>query len=103
MDKQNWIIGICCTEADGVSIIRVNGTKDQVKQYLVDMAVNDMLNEYESIEDAIEEYGCWCTTKPEDVEETDGGKELNAYGTYSDYHIDYTARLEDAVKIEKLN
>lgn len=100
--KQNWIVAVCCSEGDGVCIFRVNGTKDQVKEYLANMASNDLLNEYESVEEAIEEYGNWCTTKAEDVNESADGKELNAYGTYSDYHIDYTARLEDDVRVEKL-
>ena len=101
--KQNWIIGVCCTESDGIYIGRVHGTKGQVKEYLATLAVEDMLNAYDSLEEAVDEYGNYCTTKASEVDESDDGKELNAYGTYSDYHIDYTARLEDDVEIEELN
>lgn len=88
--KEQWIIGICNTEGDGVDLVGFYGTEDEMKAELVGMVHSD------SEEDDSYEYGT------EDVNEVSiryGGTELYAYGCYSDYHIDYSAkRLKDIVK-----
>ena len=94
MEKKNWIVGICCTDADGVNLYRVYGTKDQVKQYLVDCLLSDKDNDPDMYE-----YGD--ETVDEVSEERDGT--LNAFATYSSYHIDYSAKSEDNCEIEELN
>lgn len=33
--KKTWLIGICCTGADGVYIEKINGTAEEVKEYLL--------------------------------------------------------------------
>ena len=90
---QNWIVGICCTESDGVNLYRVNGTKEQVKKYLIDCVREDKQNDEDSWD-----YG------DEDIaeirEERDGS--MSAFATYSDYHIDYTAIPESKAEIEYL-
>ena len=90
MAKRNWIVSVCNTEADGVWITRVKGTKRQVKKYMLKLAAEDEAE----CEDEYE-YG---PETVDDVEESNDGKELNAYATYSTYHIDYTACLESSLK-----
>jgi len=82
--KSNWIIGIGNSEADGVSLHRVYGSKAAVKRHLVSIVKEDKLNDSEGFD-----YG---TTAVKDVEEESGT--LHAYAVFSDYHIDYTAKPE---------
>lgn len=82
----DWIIGVCNTDADGVQIMRFSGTEDQVKELLVKLVLENQENDTENWE-----YG---TESVEDVkDESCGlGHEFYAYGCYSNYHIDYTAK-----------
>ena len=88
--KEQWIIGICNTDCDGVGLIGFYGTEDEVKTQLVDMVQSDR------IEDNSYEYGTECEN---DVSVRYGGTELYAYGCYYDYHIDYSVmRLKDIIE-----
>lgn len=81
---NDWIIGVCSSGANGVHMSRFYGTKEEVKRKLSEMVLTDKK------EDEVNwEYG---TEFVEDVEEL-GTNEMYAYGCYSDYHIDYTAKL----------
>ena len=80
--KQIYIVGMGGSEADGVDIRKVRGTKQQVKKYLVDLVDQDRSNDPDAWE-----YG---SEKIKDIEEKSDGS-LYAYGCYSDYHIDYQA------------
>lgn len=77
----DWIVTISSSEADGIVLNRFHGTKNEVKSLLMDMINHDKSNDEDSFDYATEDIA--------DIE--DDGKELNAYATYSDYHIDYTA------------
>ena len=85
--KKNWTIGICCSESDGVDTFRVRGTKTQVKKYLVNCVKSDKENDEDKFDMG--------TLNVKDIDEDKYTSELSAYATYSDYHIDYTARPED--------
>lgn len=89
--KQIYIIGMGGSETDGVNILKVYGTKQQVKKYLVKLVDQDRSNDPDSWE-----YG---TEKIKDVEEKPYGN-LYAYGCYSDYHIDYQAVPDNGNVIE---
>ena len=80
---KDWIIGICNTAADGVTILRARGTDDEIRTLLFKLVQEDK----EADEDGWD-YG---TESVEDVQWA-GFHELYAYGVYYDYHIDYTAR-----------
>lgn len=84
--SYDWVIGICNSAADGVTIYRFYGTKYDVKQKLLFLVLKDKKNDEENWE-----YG---TESIEDVRDEDNGLgyEWCAYGNYSDYHIDYTAK-----------
>jgi hypothetical protein len=85
--KEQWIIGVCNTDCDGVDLIGFYGTEDEVKAKLVEMVQSDRL------EDDGYEYG---TESVGEVDDRYYGAELYAYGCYYDYHIDYSAkRLKD--------
>lgn len=86
--KEQWIIGVCNTDSDGVDLIGFFGTIEEIKVKLVEMVQLD------SLEDEMD-YG---TESVEEVDVSWDGKELYAYGCYSDYHIDYSAkRLKDII------
>lgn len=81
---KDWIIAVANSEADGVAINRFYGTEEEVRALLVRMVQEDRKNDEESFE-----YG---TEEPENVDNTTGSGTLNASATYSNYHIDYTAK-----------
>ncbi len=90
MEETNYIIGICCTDADGVKLFKTCGTKEEIKNLLVNCVKKDRQNDEEGWD-----YGCESTAE---VTEEENGC-LNAYATYHDYHIDYTAIPEDKIPI----
>lgn len=86
MNTYDWIVGICNTGADGVTMYRFRGTIEEMKEKLVSLVSEDRENDTENWE-----YG---TEEKEDVQVNDNGLgyDLYAYGCYSDYHIDYSAK-----------
>lgn len=86
MDRYDWIIGICCSEADGVGIFRFRGSIDEMKEKLLSLINNDRNNDNENWD-----FGC---ENKDDIRAEDNGLgyELYGYGCYYDYHIDYTAK-----------
>ncbi len=82
MNKTDWIIAIANSDSDGVTIQRFFGTEDEVKSLLVSLVEEDKENDEES-------YGCG--TESVDEVEADGIGRFDAFATYSDYHIDYSA------------
>lgn len=79
---EDWIITIANTAVDGTIINRFRGSETEVKEKLLELLNNDKKND-----DEMFDYG---TDSVDEVEDT--GTELNAYATYNDYHIDYTAK-----------
>lgn len=78
----DYIIAICNTASDGICMYRFRGTFEELKRKLIELVMEDKEND----EDAWD-YGT------ESVDEIDMcGSDINAYATYHDYHIDYTAR-----------
>ena len=77
-----YIIGVCNTEADGVCLYRFTGTEEQMKEKMLEMVKQDRCTDSEA----------WThgTEAVEDIEER-GLHELYAYGSYENYHIDYSA------------
>lgn len=83
-----WIIAICNTEADGITVRKAFGDEEKIRKVLVGMLLEDKENDPDAYD-----YG---TESPEDVTEEWGA--LNAYATYSNYHIDYTAMKVGDIK-----
>lgn len=81
--KKNWVIGVCNTDDNGVRFYFVYGTKFQVKKYMLFLAGFD-------IEENQEKYDFGTEKIKEVVEENDGS--LYAYGCYSTFHIEYSAK-----------
>ena len=92
--KRDWIIGVCNSEGDGVDISRFFGTEDEARRMLIQLLEADLANDEESFE-----YG---TTSAEGIEKKNP-EELNAYATYSSYHIDYTAKTLSSAPFAKLD
>lgn len=83
--RKDWIITSVSTEADEVSIYRFYGTKQEMKELLVRMALSDKEENSEEYE-----YG---TEDVEDIEES--RNECGVYtasGTYTSFHALYTAK-----------
>ena len=87
--KEQWIIGVCNTDCDGVDLFTFCGTEEEMKEKLVEMVRYDKENDdsYDFGTESSDEIRTVCKG---------GDLELYAYGNYCNYHIDYTAkRLKD--------
>ena len=90
-----WIIGISNAEADGVRLYNYEGTVEQIKNRLISLIKEDKKNDKENWESGSE-------TVAEISDESNGEETcFYGYGSYSYYHIDYTA--ERLSNIEELN
>lgn len=91
MEKYDWIIGICNTDADGVSIYKFYGDVIEMKEKIISLIEEDRNKDKGNWE-----YGTKNTydVLPIGMDEY----ELYGYGCYSDYHIDYTARRLDKIE-----
>lgn len=87
MVRYTWIIGICNTGADGIRLVRFYGSKDEVKEQIL-----ALINEDRDIDEDNWEFGCECI---DDIRAEDNGLgyEFYGYGSYDNYHIDYTAKV----------
>ena len=86
--KEDWIIAVANTEADGAVLYRFNGTEDQTKKMLVRLIKEDRSNDRERFD---------CGTLTSKEIDLQFGKKLYGYAVYSDYHIDYTAEKTGAI------
>ena len=84
-NKQNWLIGIGGSTADDVWTSRVRGTKEQIKQHLLNLVEAE-----KAICPEKWEHG---TEKIEEIRETSPGH-FYAYACFSDTHTDISAELE---------
>lgn len=89
--KRDWIIAIANTEADGVEIFRFFGTEESVRKKMVELVEEDKENDEEGFVNGTE-----CSEEVS-IGKSNGRFELNAYATYGDYHIDYTAVTLDSI------
>lgn len=89
-NKTDWIISIANSEGDGVTIRRFFGNEDEVKKILVDLVLEDKENDDEGFD-----YG---TESVSDIESDRPGR-FDAYGSYSSYHIDYSAEELSSISI----
>lgn len=91
---HNWMIGINASDSDGgISMYRVRGTEEEVRQHLMAI-INEDREEIESLGRESWDYG---TESIEEIEK-DVGK-LYGFGVYDDFHIDYTAVIEKEPEI----
>lgn len=91
MNREDWIIATCNSNCDGVELYRFFGTETEVRTKLVEMVKEDAMEDSDRFDYGTETVG-------EVVREYDG--RFSAYGTYSNYHIDYSAqRLDDMCAI----
>lgn len=86
---EKWIIGVCNSEGDGVSLYQFAGTAEQVKKEMVRMIIDG--KDEEDYEYGSEETYQISTQR-------DGS--LYGYASYSTYHVDYSAKkLSDIEEI----
>lgn len=86
MKEKNWIIGVCCSDGNGVHLEFKKGTELQIKKYLVRLVKEDRKNNPDEFD--IDQS----TTSVEEIRVEDNA--LLGYALFSDYHIDYTAMQE---------
>ncbi len=84
--KQDYIVAIYNTDADGVSIEMVNGTEEEVKAYLFSLVMEDRKEDEAAWEDD------FMNTMSVDEIQTNPVGELCAFNSFAHYHIDYAAR-----------
>lgn len=95
--KFKWIIGICSSEGDDVTVLRVDGTVPQVREYLYQCANKEREEDYDW------DFG---TESPKDVmivsrDESWYPTKMYACACFSDFHVDYTAtRLSSLTTID---
>lgn len=85
--SSEWIIGVCCSDADGVKFYRFRGTKKEAKKELFRLILEDMQT---AIRD---EEPRDCGTKSfKEISEDNKTGELYGYSIFRNYHIDYSAK-----------
>lgn len=95
MKKQDWILGIGGSVMDGVALSIIHGTKEQVKEHLLNCVLGEKA--------LADNEGDWDfgTESIEEIQERDDGS-LYAYGCYYDFHTDYEATpMEKIMRIKK--
>lgn len=80
-----WQVGICSSDEDGVNLYRVQGTKEQIKKYLLSRVNTDR--------DANPDGWDYGTESLDEIAKN-SDSEFYAYGSYDGYHIDYSAKIE---------
>lgn len=82
MDRDDWIIGVHSSGADGINMYRFYGTVEETKAKLLELVNEDKGNDSENWEHGTETVA--------DVQKF-CHYQLYGYGQYADYHVDYTA------------
>lgn len=85
MKKQKWIIGTGGSEADDVFLYKATGTRDEIRHLLLHLVMEERKDNEDIWDSGTEDIN--------EVEDRDDGS-LYAYGCYTDFHSDYTAKLE---------
>lgn len=93
MSKYDWIIGIANTEADGVRLIHLKGTVEQVKKNPYGTYWQDRCDDEEKFVNGTSDISDIEEITPFDEKEV---TEFNAY------HIDYTAARFDVMQYHEM-
>lgn len=94
MGVYDWIIGITNADADGIRLVRIKGSIEQVKAAIMEFVEEDKCEDCGAFE-----YG---TEDVSDIEEVIKETELYAYNVFSTYHIDYMAKRLDAIQFREM-
>lgn len=86
--QTEWIIAIGNSEVSSVPIFKFFGTEDEVEGLLLRLVSEGRENDPDNFD---------MGTETVDDIDNNGDGELNAYATYTDYHIDYTAKRYDRI------
>ena len=92
---QSYTIGVKGTLTESPRSWRVIGTKEQVAKYLLNLVVEDRQNDAENWISGTEDVGEVCADSL--YGPTPG--QLNAYGQYAEYSIDYSATLDNGPEL----
>lgn len=88
-EKTEWIISESNTNVDGIIMHRILGTEDEVKKILLHLVKESEDNDPYEYEQGTEDT--------EEVESEYQGH-LYAYASFSSYHIDFTAVMNEKIK-----
>lgn len=83
-NKTDWIIAEYCSEADGAELRRFFGSEAEVRILLLQLVRESRENDPDSYDNG--------TESKEEVDSYCSGW-LNAYASFSSYHVDFTAVL----------
>ena len=93
-NKTDWIIAECSSEADGVELRRFFGSEAEVRMLLLQLVRESRENDPDSYDNG--------TESEEEIDSYCPGW-LNAYASFSSYHVDFTAVLFANMKSIKRN
>ena len=86
--RDEWLVGIAHSDLGEAIVYRAKGTSSQIKKYLASLVRKARDNDKDSFDSGI--------TKAADVENPSNG-EYHSYANFSDYHIVFSAYLDDGV------
>lgn len=97
--NNTWVIAIGNSEADGVKLMKAEGSVEQMKDLLLNIVKEDAENDEDMFD-----YGTEDVSEIETDFDAKTGEVslLNAYNVFHSYHIDYTVQRLDAIEIRKL-
>lgn len=93
--KNTWIIGICCTDGEGVCLYTVYGTIHQVKKHLMNQLKECVDYDPESYD---KDFSTNSINEIEEIYADEDLKEvieLNAHASFFVYHTKLSARIAE--------
>lgn len=102
MDKDLWILMICCSSECGIYSEKFYATEDEAKKHMLKVIEEDALVDGDEPE---EDYG----GRTQSIEEIEGGrytyggtKSFYGFRAHYDYHVEYTLIRLDDIRETKL-
>lgn len=96
---MKWVIARHMSSMDGTLLNMVEGSVEDVKEHLVKLVKDDREDEARNGDDSWD-FG---TESVDEVQVNEQGVEsLYAFGSYNNFHIDYTAKPVNCLPLRKL-
>lgn len=99
-NKFTWIISVCNTKYCATKIFTKTCTANQAESFVLSLALQDIEDDNNNYKNGVKDIGSKCHEK---IYHAITGKviQVNAYNTFSDYMIIYSAQRMDIVSGDK--